>query len=559
MVKYLALLIKIKNIFKKQFLLICLCFIYIESITQDLKIAKLPYFTINEINSEIHLRKLSLPSNVYGSAFGLNYYYTNLYLGEEMKKQTYILDTGSTITTSPCQPYCTKCGKHLNSYHNVNDKSKIISCSDEKCKIVKSFCGAEDRCSFKTSYSEGSSINGIYIHELIRFGEDYFLNNGTFAPIGCTTSETHLFFTQKADGIMGLANNENNFINVLNKVGVIENNIFGLCLAQIGGYFSISEINTTFHKEEITYLKMEKNSFFYSLNMNKIFINDKIISKYQKSKYTLIIDSGTTLSYFPEEIFKEILENIKSICNSFENKNGCGNYEYDKDFGLCFSFESNEKMEKAIYQYWPNISFILEDYQYKWTPDEYFFNATNKMKIIGCMGFSIGKGRRFTFGSTWMIGHEIIFDRKNNKIGIAEANCDKNNNKTMNYIGIEKGYNEDILEQNEDENISLFDYIFSENMLVFYIIVSIILLLIIIYLSIVLIYFKKRKRNAWLWFIDREDNDEDINLIPIRYDINESSNKNEKNNNEFSTVFLTNSENNINKEMKNSKYSKINA
>ena len=96
-------------------------------------------------------------------------------------------------------------------------------------------------------------------------------------------------------------------------------------------------------------------------------------------------------------------------------------------------------------------------------------------------------------------------------------------------------------------------------MLVFYIIVSIILLLIIIYLSIVLIYFKKRKRNAWLWFLDREDNDEDINLIPIRYDINESSNKNEKNNKEFSTVFLTNSENNINKEMKTSKYSKINA
>ena len=56
------------------------------------------------------------------------------------------------------------------------------------------------------------------------------------------------------------------------------------------------------------------------------------------------------------------------------------------------------------------------------TPDEYFFNSTNKMKIIGCIGFSKGKGRRFTFGSTWIIGHEIIFNRKNNKIGIAKAN-----------------------------------------------------------------------------------------------------------------------------------------
>lgn len=542
-----------------QYFLISLCANYIKSITQDIQIKKLPYLTINENNEDVPLRKLSIPSNVYGSAFGLNYYYTNLYLGEEMKKQTYILDTGSTITTAPCQPYCTKCGTHLNSYHVIKNNSKIISCLDEKCKLVKSFCGKENKCSFKTSYSEGSSIEGIFINELIRFGEDYELKNGVFAPIGCTTSENHLFFTQKADGIMGLANNENNIISVFYKIGVIENNIFGLCLAQMGGYFSIGDINTTFHREEITYLKMEKNSFFYSLNMNNIYINNRLITKYNQNRYTLIIDSGTTISYFPEEIFNEMVDKIKTICNSFENKNGCGKYEYDKDFGPCFSFESVEKLDDAIYQYWPNISFILGNYQYKWTPDEYIFNITNKMKVMGCMGFNKGNGKRFTLGSTWMIGHEIIFDRKNNKIGVVEANCDKNNNKTMNYLGIEKGYNDEMLDNNNNyESISLFDYILNENLLKFYIIVSIILFLVIVYLVIVLIHFKRRKRNAWLWFMEKDDINEDDNLIPIRYDINDSSNKNEKNDKNYSKVFLSDSDNN-NKEIKNSKYSKINS
>ena len=160
-------------------------------------------------------------------------------------------------------------------------------------------------------------------------------------------------------------------------------------------------------------------------------------------------------------------------------------------------------------------------------------------------------------GSTWMIGHEIIFDRTNNQIGVVEANCDKNNNKTMNIIGIEKGYKEDMYE-NIPEKISLSDYIFNEKLLSFYIIISIILFLIIVYLVVVLIYFKKRKRNAWLWFMDKEENDEDNSLIPIRYDINDPSNKNEKNSTEFSTVFLSESSNNNNKEIKNSKYSKIN-
>ena len=118
-----------------------------------------------------------------------------------MKKQTYILDTWNTITTSP-QPFCTKCGKHLNAYHNLED-SKIISYSDEKYKLIKSYCGIENKCSFKTSFSEGSSIKGIYLNELILFGEDYKLRNWSFAPIGCTTSEENLFSTQKADFIMG--------------------------------------------------------------------------------------------------------------------------------------------------------------------------------------------------------------------------------------------------------------------------------------------------------------------------------------------------------------------
>ena len=546
----------IKKDFIIKYCLLSLCILNIKSITRDLQVIKLPYLTINKNNLDIPLRKLSIPSNVYGSAFGLNYYYANLYLGEEMKKQTYILDTGSTITTSPCKPYCTNCGTHLNSYHILKNNSKLISCSDEKCRLVKSSCGAKNRCSFKTSYSEGSSIEGIYINEIIRFGEDYNLQNGAYAPIGCTTSETHLFLTQKADGIMGLANNENSFIYVLSKIGAIENNIFGLCFAQMGGYFSISEINTTFHREEITYLKMEKNSFFYSLNMNNIYVNDRMITKYKNNKYTLIIDSGTTISYFPDEIFNEIVDKVKLVCNSFENKNACGKYEYDKDFGPCFSFESIKQLDEAVYKYWPNITFVLENYNYKWTPDEYVFNITNNMKVMACMGFNKGNGNRFTMGSTWMIGHEIIFDRKNNKIGVVEANCDKNNNKTMNILGIEKGYSDEVLENKDFESVSLIDYILNENMLRFYIIVSIVLFLVVVYLVIVLINFKRRKRNAWLWFIEKDDNDED-NLIPIRYDINDS--KNEKNNKNYSAVFLSDSDTNNDKEIKNSKYSKINA
>ena len=57
---------------------------------------------------------------------------------------------------------------------------------------------------------------------------------------------------------MGLVDNENNFIYILKKVGAIDNNIFGLCLAQVGEYFSIREINTTFHRVGYSIYKNEK-------------------------------------------------------------------------------------------------------------------------------------------------------------------------------------------------------------------------------------------------------------------------------------------------------------
>ena len=102
-----------------------------------------------------------------------------------------------------------------------------------------------NKCSFSISYSEGSSISGVYINEIVRFGENYKEQIGTFVPIGCTTDENHLFYTQDANGIMGLANNERNFVEILYKFGAIKKNIFSLCLAQLGGIFNIGEIKYT--------------------------------------------------------------------------------------------------------------------------------------------------------------------------------------------------------------------------------------------------------------------------------------------------------------------------
>ena len=164
------------------------------------------------------------------------------------------------------------------------------------------------------------------------------------------------------------------------------------------------------------------------------------------------------------------------------------------------------------------------------------------------MGFNYQSGR-FTMGSTWMIGHEIIFDIKNKKIGFVEANCDKNNNKTMTNIGIEVGYNESMI-NSFNNSYSLYDFFLNDNMLGIYVMITIILFLVIIYLIIVLINFKKRKKNPWRIFGNNKYNNDKIDsIIPIRYDVNDMDNKN--NNKEINMVYLKNEKNN---NIENSKY-----
>ena len=414
-------------------------------VTLELNRISFPYLSLKENVPQYKLRNLS-EQYIYGSVFKLNYYYTNLYLGDDMQKQGYILDTGSTITTSTCSPMCNHCGNHICPAYNVKTEDKIISCNDEKCKLVTSKCnGNTNKCSFSISYSEGSSLNGVYINEIVRFGENYKKQNGTFVPIGCTTDENHLFYTQDANGIMGLANNDHNFIDILYTFGAIKANIFSLCFAQLGGVFNIGEINNKTHKENITFVPMllDRGKYF-GLTIKSMAVNDRDIENYNRWGYNIFIDSGTTISYIDDKIFDEILNIMNEECKIFEKKNACGKYTYHSDFGHCFYFESVNDLDYAVYNYWPIIHFYLEGYDYKWRAENYVFNISTKNKPGACMGINKAYGSKITLGSSWIIGHDIIFDRDNHLIGIADAECYQN--KMINKSnGLE--LNDDIINQ----------------------------------------------------------------------------------------------------------------
>ena len=383
---------------------------------------------------------------IYGDSRYLNYYYTTLFLGKNKSPQVYILDTGSSITTSPCDQ-CTSCGDHLNPKYTIENTSKILSCYDNKCKIASKSQCRNNKCSFQISYAEGSKLLGIYIDQEVFFEtinkSPNITNESFFIPIGCTTTETHLFKTQLADGIMGLNNNENSFVGMLYKLGIIQKNIFSLCFEHDGGYFSIGEIYDEFHynnknNESIQYVDLiNKNSGNYVINLKYIKLGEEKINFNGKA----IIDSGTTLTYFPKKKFEEIMNKILEKCKISKK---CGNLKKTTNFGYCALVKDEKELNEIVYEGWGNITFKFDDYEFIWLPKNYYYIYKPSEKEMNvCLGFDEANRGNILLGTTFMHGYDIIFDKDKNRIGFAEANCNRdideiNANENINNIDINK-------------------------------------------------------------------------------------------------------------------------
>lgn len=370
---------------------------------------------------------------VYGNSHLLSYYYLDLYIGNSFQKQSYIIDTGSSITASPCKPLCIDCGKHKNSYFEITSTASILHCESEECSTVSSTCNDKSQCEFSITYTEGSELHGVYVNEVIHFKPNNtdIANTNTTVPLGCTTKETHLFSFQLADGIIGLSNSHESFISILHNKGIISKNIFTICLSEYGGYFSLGEIDTKYHKSTlITYIPLyNSNDPFYTLNIKKVNVGDKYSIALNESRNFAIIDSGATLTYIPNVYYNNIITYFNEIlCVD----NTCGTQYTDAYLGLCYEFISDIDLINTVATKWPDIVFVVgDDVEFMWKAESYYYNSSTVLNngtyvYKACVGFVGTKEDRFILGANWMKGKDVVFDRERQRIGFVEAFCHRN-------------------------------------------------------------------------------------------------------------------------------------
>ena len=401
---------------------------------------------LNETTKDASDLKLhfKLKQTLYTDSLIDNYYYTIIYLGDTKSKHLYLLDSTSEIISSQCRPNVTA----LKCNSKVCNILPATTCKDKDDKNI---------CSFSTKFNNNNSnnnnittsidsLNGFYVQDIAYLEEDTHilsplqkLKYRSFAfPIACTTEKFGKYNSNniKYDGILGINNSPKSFIGLLNKLKIINKNIFSICFGYRGGYMSLGEIDHMYHiDKDIKYMPLIDNKEnLYKIKIKDISLDNSTVINYEGEA---VIDTTSTLTYFPEKIYNEIFSRFNTYCEN----NKCGKFETIENKGYCASFEDRETLINTIFKKWPNIIFNFDIEQnndnkdlnntnntnYIWKSMYYYiFHASEEPKKA-CLGFASHKLNHIIIGTKFFHGYDIIFNREEKKLGYVKADCSRGN------------------------------------------------------------------------------------------------------------------------------------
>ena len=385
------------------------------------------------------------------------YYFATFEVGTPEKPQSVIIDTGSDTMAFPCET-CKghNCGSHqyprFKPEQSKSFKYKIRCSSPQRM-------GGHQVCKFVKSYAEGSSLYGFLADDLIVFknAKQVYgnklknLNKKLVKDVriqtefGCTEKETGLFKTQYADGILGL-DDQSEFINSLEQLNGNGQKVFsfGLCFHEHGGIMSIDLRKRFEPDDKIRMLNKDISEYQKPLivpydNSNMYFEiplygfslgNDRINLDVPA---TMMIDSGTTFSHFPNIIMRQILRELNKWCS--KSKDRCGkipNAVFKED--SCLELrppDENFKNDAELLDTFPDFHLYLgQRRSYRLRPKNYFYNEfleDPKEKKSGmtrlCMAIKGHNDDKIIMGAFSMVDHYFYFDRKSQKLKIFRENC----------------------------------------------------------------------------------------------------------------------------------------
>lgn len=378
------------------------------------------------------LAGVDLPLGGIGRPDILGLYYAKIGIGTPTKDYYVQVDTGSDIMWVNCIQ-CRECPKTSSlgidlTLYNINesDTGKLVPCDQEFCYEINGGqlpgCTANMSCPYLEIYGDGSSTAGYFVKDVVQYArvsgdlKTTAANGSVIFGCGARQSGDLGSSNEEAlDGILGFGKSNSSMISQLAVTGKVKK-IFAHCLdgTNGGGIFVIGHVV----QPKVNMTPLIPNQPHYNVNMTAVQVGHEFLSLPTDvfeagDRKGAIIDSGTTLAYLPEMVYKPLVSKI--ISQQPDLKVHTVRDEY-----TCFQY--SDSLDDGF----PNVTFHFENSVIlKVYPHEYLF----PFEGLWCIGWqnsgvqSRDRRNMTLLGDLVLSNKLVLYDLENQAIGWTEYNC----------------------------------------------------------------------------------------------------------------------------------------
>ncbi|KAL5062258.1 hypothetical protein RYX36_023995 [Vicia faba] len=252
-----------------------------------------------------------------------------------------IVDTGSDIVWLQCQP-CRQCYKQVTPIFDPSKSKsyKNLLCSSKQCKSVDFHsCSKNNSCEYSVDYVGGTVSEGDLGVETLTLDSTsgHSISFPNFV-IGCGHKNT-MSFQGRNSGVVGIGGGP---ISLITQLGLSIGGKFSYCF---GPSTSNSTSKLNFGDAAVvsgqgvvsTTLVKKSSPIFYFVTLNAFSVENKRIG-FSKPPVegNFIIDSGTTLTILPSDLYKNVESTLVALVKLERVKDPNG------ILSLCYSDKSNK-------------------------------------------------------------------------------------------------------------------------------------------------------------------------------------------------------------------------
>ncbi|XP_061347834.1 aspartyl protease family protein At5g10770-like [Gastrolobium bilobum] len=342
-----------------------------------------------------------------------NEYVVNVGLGTPKKELTLVMDTGSSLIWTQCQP-CKLGSSHgcFKQTDPIFDPSKSstyinVTCPSHTCSLTNttlgfSACSSTSTCEYVSSYVDGSSLGGFLAKERLSVGSDTF-NDIIF---GCAEINANVSVAGN-DGILGLDQGFLSFVEQTETANTYQR-VFSYCFPSKASEIGFLKFGKA--KRVSKSLKFTQLGASYGINLVGIKLgNTKLPIAFKRG--TASIDSGTVVTRLPTKDYITLREAYRKAMS---------HYQLAKPFDIldtCYHVDSRRKLKI------PKMSFLFADGLVLDLPHIGLAFPINSTLV--CLPFAPYPGGvdRVLFGNVQQKTLEIVYDVAGGKIGFGYGGC----------------------------------------------------------------------------------------------------------------------------------------